>query len=956
MASPPKEVEEDSEDEEVPDEEDESSGGEKKGKKATTTPGKKAMVSPTEKIAVATAGKKTVVTPGKEATAMLAPGKKAAVTPAKAIATPGKKEAATPDKGAGNAKNAKKEDSDEEDDGNSEEEDEVEFEPAVMKATAAAPFLDDDDEEDDSEEEPMEITPAKGKKAPVKAVLVKAKSTENEDEEEDDDEDPIKKTPDKQKKKMAKQKASPETKKQKLEAEPPVTFKLFVGNLNFNKTAAELKTGLREFFAKNDLTVVGVRVSSSRRFGYVNFKSVDDQEKALELSETKVLGYEIKLKKPKGKETKKGRNAKTLLIKNLPSKVTEHELKEVFEDAFQIRFLSNDGISKRIAYIDFKSQADAERTLEEKQGTEIGGLAIVLEHVGEKNQGQEERARKSRSWRGKQKIEQESHTFQEKWERAYFFVEVKNVPMCLICKESLSVSKEYNLRCHYETNHSRNLVGYTEKMRDKKLNELKKRLKLEHDLLLNVNKITDAAMKCSYVLREKIARASKPLTDGAFIKECLLSAAEILCPEQRQVFANINLTGNIAEQHVANVTDNLQNTLQEKVKSFVAFSIAAHESTYINNAPQLAVFIRGVDETFDVTEELLDMVPLTGTTSGNDLFLCVEKSLRKFDVDWSKLVSVSTDGNSATVGVKQLVTKLKSKVSGLCKDTELKSVHGLFLQESLCAKKLQMDHVMDIVIYTITWLHSHGSTHRKFSALFSELDTQYGHLTYMELKWLSRGMVLRQFFELLEEIDIFMSSKGKSVPQLRNKDWVKDLAFLVDIMTYVNMLDVALQGHSQMVTQMYHAVRSFLAKLCLWETHLARNNLAHFPTLRLVSENESDGLNYIPKIKELKTEFQKRFSDFKLYENELILFSSPFSININNVNEELQMEVIELQHNTILKTKYDDVGIPEFFKYLGNSYPKYKNHCAKILSMFGSTYICEQLFSVMTQNNTIAPS
>lgn len=46
------------------------------------------------------------------------------------------------------------------------------------------------------------------------------------------------------------------------------------------------------------------------------------------------------------------RNAKTLLIKNLPSKVTEHELKEVFEDAFQIRFLGNDEISKRyVSYL-----------------------------------------------------------------------------------------------------------------------------------------------------------------------------------------------------------------------------------------------------------------------------------------------------------------------------------------------------------------------------------------------------------------------------------------------------------------------------------------------------------------------------------------------------------------------------------------------------------------------------
>lgn len=685
----------------------------------------------------------------------------------------------------------------------------------------------------------------------------------------------------------------------------------------------------------------------------MNFRSADDQEKALELNEGKVLGYEIKLKKLKGKEAKKDRNAKTLLIKNLPDKVTQHELKELFEDASQIRLVSKGSMSKRIAYIDFKSQADAERAWEEKQGTEIGGLAIVLDYVGEKSQDREGGDGKNRTRRvGKQKIEQESHTFQEKWERAYFFVEVKNVPTCLICKQSLSVSKEYNLRCHYETNHSKNHDGYTEKMRDKKLNELKKRLKFQHDLVLNVNKIKDAAMKCSYVLSEKIARASKPFTDGEFIKECLLSAAEIMCPEQRQAFANIRLTGNIVAQRMDDMTESLQDKLREKAKSFVAFSMAAHESTYINNVPQLAVFIRGVDETFDVTEELLDMVPLTGTTSGNELFLRVEKSLKKFNVDWSKLVSLSTDGNSTMVSVKQLVTKLKSRVSELCKDTELKSVHGLILQESLCAKKLKMDHVMDIVIYTITWIRFHGSNHRKFSALFNELDAQYGRLfCSMELKWVSRGMVLRQFFDLLEEIDFFIASKGESVPQLTSKDWIKDLAFLVDIMTYLNMLDISLQRHSQVVTQMYDSVRSFLAKLCLWETHLARNNLAHFPTLKLVSENESDGLNYIPKIKELKTEFQKRFSDFKLYENELILFSSPFSININNVNEELQMEIIELQCDSMLKSKYDAVGIPEFYKYLGNGYPKYKNHCAKILSMFGSTYVCEQLFSVINKTN-----
>lgn len=62
------------------------------------------------------------------------------------------------------------------------------------------------------------------------------------------------------------------------------------------------------------------------------------------------------------------------------------------------------------------------------------------------------------------------------------------------------------------------------------------------------------------------------------------------------------------------------------------------------------------------------------------------------------------------------------------------------------------------------------------------------------------------------------------------------------------------------------------------------------------------------------------------------------------------MEVIELRCNTILKTKYDNVRIQEFYKCLGNGYPK--NHCAKILSIFGSTYVYEQLFSVMKLNRT----
>ncbi|XP_077880056.1 general transcription factor II-I repeat domain-containing protein 2B isoform X1 [Ictidomys tridecemlineatus] len=514
---------------------------------------------------------------------------------------------------------------------------------------------------------------------------------------------------------------------------------------------------------------------------------------------------------------------------------------------------------------------------------------------------------------GKRKIDQEGRVFQEKWERAYFFVEEQSIPTCLICKQSMSVSKEYNLRRHYQTNHSKHYDQYTEHMRDQKLRELKRGL-----------------------------------------RRYLLGSPEAGPAEQKQVLPSAGRLDSATEQPAEDVAGSLWEKLREKLRSFVAYSLAIDEITDINNTTQLAIFIRGVDAGFDVSEELLDTVPMTGTKSANEVFSRVEKSLKKFNIDWSKLVSVASTGTPAMVDANSgLVTKLKSKVATLCKGSDLKSIRCIIHPESVCAQKLKMDHVMDVVVDSVNWVCSRGLNHGEFTTLLYELDSQYGSLLYHTgIKWLSRGLVLKRFFESLEEIDSFMSSRGKPVPQLSSKDWIRDLAFLVDVTMHLNTLNVSLQGHSQVVTQMYDLLRAFLAKLCLWETHLARNNLAHFPTLKLVARHQGDGLNYVPRIAELKTEFQKRLSDFERYESELRLFSAPFSTGIESVREELQLEVIDLQCNSALKAKYDEVGVPEFYRHLWSSYPRYRSHCARVLSMFGSTYVCEQLFSIMKLSKT----
>ncbi|NXI43591.1 NUCL protein, partial [Galbula dea] len=441
MAPPPKKVEESEEEESS--ELEESSGEEmipqKKPQKAAVTPAKKAAATPAKKVA----------TPVKKA---VTPAKKAVATPAKKVVAPSPKKAAVLTKGAKNGKNAKKEESEEEDeDDDDEDEDDEEEEddedeedsddeeepPMPVKPAAKKPAAvpakkpavvpakqesedeedDDDDEEeedDESEDEAMDTTPVQMKKTtPAKAAPVKAKADsedeedeeeddededdEDEDEEEEDEEDaeeekPVKEAPGKRKKEMA-NKSAPEAKKKKTDG-PTSAFSLFVGNLVPTKDYEELKTGIREFFEKKNIEVLDVRIGGAKRFGYVDFSTAEDLDKALQLNGKKLMGSEVKLEKAKSKETikenQKERNARTLFVKNLPYRLTEDELREVFENAQEIRIVINkEGNSKGMAYIQFKTETDANKALEEKQGTEIDGRAMVIDFTGEKSSHQD---------------------------------------------------------------------------------------------------------------------------------------------------------------------------------------------------------------------------------------------------------------------------------------------------------------------------------------------------------------------------------------------------------------------------------------------------------------------------------------------------------------------------------------------------------------------------------------
>lgn len=84
----------------------------------------------------------------------------------------------------------------------------------------------------------------------------------------------------------------------------------------------------------------------------------------------------------------------------------------------------------------------------------------------------------------------------------------------------------------------------------------------------------------------------------------------------------------------------------------------------------------------------------------------------------------------------------------------------------------------------------------------------------------------------------------------------------------------------------------------------------------------------------LETEFDRRFSDFKSCELQFRLFTSPLSIDIEIVDENLQMELIEIQCDSLLKQKCMKVGIPDFYTYLSvDRFPKMLSFVTRILAV-----------------------
>ncbi|KAM6983489.1 general transcription factor II-I repeat domain-containing protein 2B [Tautogolabrus adspersus] len=208
--------------------------------------------------------------------------------------------------------------------------------------------------------------------------------------------------------------------------------------------------------------------------------------------------------------------------------------------------------------------------------------------------------------------------------------------------------------------------------------------------------------------------------------------------------------------------------------------------------------------------------------------------------------------------------------------------------EALCAQMCngQLGEVMSLVIHVINFIVARALNDRQFKTLLDEVGNNYhGLLLHSNVRWLSRGKVLSRFAACLNEIRTFLEMKGIEHPELAETEWLLKFYYLVDMTEHLNQLNV-------------------------------------------------------------KIDFEAEVADLKA--------SDMWVNNFKSLNEDLERiarqkaELASKHMWTEMKKLQPDQLIIKTWNALPVTYDTLKRVSIAVLTMFGSTYSCEQSFSHLT--------
>nr|XP_034997000.1 zinc finger BED domain-containing protein 5-like [Zootoca vivipara] len=436
-------------------------------------------------------------------------------------------------------------------------------------------------------------------------------------------------------------------------------------------------------------------------------------------------------------------------------------------------------------------------------------------------------------------------------------------PQCVICYESLSneCMKPAKLRRHLETKHPE----YKSKSLDffkNKLGELKtSRKTIAKHCGANVN---ENATLASYEVAQLVAKCGKNHT---IAEELILPSAIILCKRMlgdaaAKIIGTVPLSNNTVQRRITDMGVNIEETLLARLRMSDMYALQLDESTDISNKAIMLVFARFLWED-QVFEDFLFSCELLHTKA-DDIFTALNNYLNEHDVTWKKCVGLSTDGAKAMAGNK---TGLQTRVKAVA--PEVKWTHCCIHREALVAKRLPepLQKILKEVVQIINYIKTRPLQSRLFSLLCKEIGSEHEQLLiHTEVRWLSRGRILSRFFELRDEVRLFLLDT-KYADFLTNFSWLCSVAYLADVFEHLNVLNLSLQGKNVDMFKVEDKISAMVKKCQIWASRIENKSLTNFSTLKQFLESSEESLpeqikiNVAEHLRSLATTFREYFPE-----------------------------------------------------------------------------------------------
>ena len=465
------------------------------------------------------------------------------------------------------------------------------------------------------------------------------------------------------------------------------------------------------------------------------------------------------------------------------------------------------------------------------------------------------------------------------------------------------------------------------------------------------------ALRASYLVANRIAKSKKPFTIG---EELILPSTKDICREilgeaAVKKIANMPLSASTVTRRIEEIAEDIETQLLKRINTSPWYALQVDESTDVENKAILLVYVRYLYQE-DVHEDMLCALSLQTKTTARELFKSLDGYITG-KLTWSFCVGLCTDGAAAMTGRLSGLTARIKEVAPECEST-----HCIIHREMLASRKMspEFSSVLNDVVKVINHIKARALNSRLFEQLCEEMNTEHRRLLlYTEIRWLSRGKSLARVFELREPLQRFLSEeKSQLAAHFSDEQWVAKLAYLCDIFSLLNELNLSLQGKMTTVFKLADKVAAFKAKLDLWGRRFNRGILDMFQTLAgILGETEPEP-SFSQLVKDhlslLLEEFKRYFSTTKDPRTAKEWIRDPFVNKPGESSMSVQEEdqLLEIANDGGLKSMFETRTLPVFWIKVMAEYPEIATTALKTLLPFPTSYLCEAGFSAVAATKT----